>query len=117
MRLNEIDYSGPPPIDGYGPGFFRIDNKVHEGNLLLLGGTTQPWGGYDDLDALIAAADTFDVLFLGTGAEIAQPPEHVMTRLTDAGIPPDLMATAPACRTYNILLAEGRRIAAALIAV
>lgn len=117
MRLNEIDYSGAPPIDSYGPGFFRIAGEPHEGNLLLLGGKALTWKGYDDLETIIAGADSFDVLFIGTGAEIAQLPEKTMTILTEAGIPPDLMATGPACRTYNILLAEGRRVAAALIAI
>ena len=117
MRLNEIDYGGAPPIDSYGPGFFRVGGVVHHGNLLLLDGVARRWDGFDDIDDLINGAGTYDVLFVGTGPDITPLPGALMERFAGIGVMPDLMATPPACRTYNVLLAEGRRIAAALVAV
>lgn len=117
MRLNETEFWGAPPIDSYGPGFFRIGGEMHEGNLLLVGGKAQSWHGLDDIAPLIAAKDSFDVLFIGTGAEIAPLDPELAARLAAADLHPDPMATPPACRTYNVLLAEGRRVAAALLAV
>jgi len=117
MRLTEIAFDGPTPIDGYGPGFFRFAGKVHEGPLLLLPGGSKPWRGLDDLDAILAAKDEIDVVFFGMGAEIAPLPGTLRRALEEAEIGVEIMASPAACRTYNILLAEGRRIAAALLPV
>lgn len=117
MRLNEIDFSGAPPIDGYGPGFFRIAGARHEGHLLLLNGQAMDWGGLSDTQPLLDAKDSFDILFIGTGAEIAPLTPEQAAHFAEMDLHPDLMATPPACRTYNVLLAEGRRVAAALLAV
>lgn len=117
MRLNEIRYDAGLPIDGYGPGFFRVGGKVHQGPLLVLPDGAQAWAGLDDSGPLIAAAARIDVLFLGTGAEIAHPPGALRAALDAAGVGVEPMATPAACRTYNILLSEGRRIGAALLPV
>ncbi|TYB88086.1 Mth938-like domain-containing protein [Oceaniovalibus sp. ACAM 378] len=117
MRLNEIDYPDARPIDGYGPGFFRVDGKIIQGNVAVLPSGVKPWGGFDDTEPLIAALGAMDVLFIGTGAEIAHVPADFRTALEQAGIGVESMATPAACRTYNILLSEGRRVGVALIAV
>ena len=117
MRLNEVSYNGAEPVDGYGPGFFRVGGKVLEGASRLLPDGAASWGGWDDTDALIAAASDIDVLLVGTGAEIAHPPAAFRTALEDAGIGVEVMASPQACRTYNVLLGEGRRIGAALLPV
>jgi len=117
MRLNEVDFSGLPPVEGYGPGFFRIAGKVHHGPLLILPSGLTPWVGLDDAAPLLAAAAQIDVLFLGMGAEIAHPPASLRAELDAAGLGFEIMATPPACRTYNVLLSEGRRIGAALLPV
>ncbi len=117
MRLTEITYDDSMPIDGYGPGFFRIGGKVVEGPLTLLPTGLKPWGGYQDTEALQAAAGRIDVLFVGTGAEIAHPPAAFRAALEAVGIGVETMASPAACRTYNVLLSEGRRVGVALIPI
>lgn len=117
MRLTEVNYDSGLPIDGYGPGFFRIAGERVEGPTLILVDTVETWGGYDDTALLTAAAETFDVLILGTGPEIAHPPGLFTGTLETAGIGIEPMASPQACRTYNVLLGEGRRVAAALLPV
>lgn len=117
MRMNEVSYTDARPIDGYGPGFFRIAGEVIEGAALVHPKGAQGWGGFDDLQAILAMADQLDVVFVGTGAEIAPVSPAFRDALEEAGIGVELMASPPACRTYNVLLSEGRRIAAALLPV
>lgn len=117
MQLTEISYDDATPIDGYGPGFFRIGGQVIEGAMLTRLTGTSRWGGYDDVASLLALADHADVLFIGTGAEIAHIPEPLRTTLEAAGIGVEVMNSPAACRTYNVLLSEGRRVAAAVLPV
>lgn len=117
MRLNEITYDDRQPIDGYGPGFFRIGGKVVQGSVAVLPSGVAPWGGYEDAATLLAAADSLDVLFIGTGAEVAHLPATLRRPLEEAGIGVESMASPAACRTFNVLLSEGRRVGVALIPV
>lgn len=117
MRLDEVRYDNSLPIDGYGPGFFRVGGTVHHGPILVTPSGVKPWGGLADPATVLAHRDGIDVLFVGTGAEIAHLPETLRTTLEDAGIGAEPMASPAACRTYNVLLSEGRRVAAALIPV
>jgi len=117
MRLNEIAYTDAAPVEGYGPGFFRIGGQVVEGPLLISSRGRVAWGGLDDANPLLALAGAIDVLFVGTGAEIAHLPAPLRTRLEAAGIGVETMASPPACRTYNVLLGEGRRVALAALPV
>lgn len=115
MRLNEIEFTDALPVDGYGPGFFRVAGKVVKGHIALLPDGVHSWAGFEALEVLLSAE--IDVLFVGTGAEMAPLPAEFRTGLEAAGIGVEPMASPAACRTYNILLSEGRRIGAALIAV
>ncbi len=117
MRINEVSFDGPPPIDGYGAGFFRVAGLVHQGPLVLLPSGPASWSGLDDLSGFLAEADRIDVLFLGMGQEIAALDPETRRVLEAAGIGVEIMATPPACRTYNVLLSEGRRIAAGLLPI
>lgn len=117
MRLNEVSYTDAKPIDGYGPGFFRVGGEVIEGAALVLPTGAGPWAGVDDLDAILALAGQIDVLFFGSGAQTAYAPAALRTALEEAGIGVEAMASPAACRTYNVLLSEGRRIGAALLPV
>lgn len=117
MRLNEIDYSDGAPFEGYGAGFYRIGGEVIEGHVLAAPGSISQWGGLDDRDKLLALAEEIDVLFIGMGAEIAHIPAPLRISLEEAGIGVEVMSSPAAARTYNVLLSEGRRIAAALLTV
>lgn len=117
MRLNEVSYDNARPVDGYGPGFFRIGGSVIDGPALVMPSGISGWGGYDDTQPLLDHVDSFDVVFVGTGAEIAHVPAAFRKVLEDAGVGVEAMASPAACRTYNVLLSEGRRVALALIPV
>ena len=117
MRLNEVVYTDAQPIDGYGPGFFRVGGQVLEGAMLTGSAGTSSWGGYEDLSPLLALAGSTDVLFVGTGAEIAHIPGELRRALEEAGLGVEVMNSPSACRTYNVLLSEGRRIALAALPV
>ncbi|MBC57469.1 MAG: hypothetical protein CL814_11115 [Confluentimicrobium sp.] len=117
MRLNEITYSNARPIQGYGPGFFRVGGVVHSGAVLVSDAGVALWGGLEDAGPLLALAGSVDVLFIGTGGEIAHIPVALREVLEEAGLGVETMASPAAARTYNVLLSEGRRIAAALLPV
>ncbi|MWD29469.1 hypothetical protein E0K89_018480 [Aquicoccus sp. SCR17] len=117
MRLNEISFDDSLPVDGYGPGFFRVAGEVHEGALCLAPTGRGGWGGYDDVETLLALKDRIDVLFIGTGADMAYLPRAFRERLEAEEMAIEAMATGPACRTYNVLLSEGRRVALAALPV
>ena len=117
MRLNEISYTDAKPVEGYGPGFFRIGGEVIEGAVLTGPKGTHAWGGYADSASLLDLAGAIDVLFMGTGAEVAHIPADLREHLEEAGIGVEAMASPAAARTYNVLLSEGRRIALAMIPV
>jgi uncharacterized protein len=117
MRLTEISYDSAQPVEGYGPGFFRIGGQVLRGACLITPWDAGPWGGLDDVAAPLALAGKIDVLFLGTGKEIAHAPAEFRAALEAAGIGVEVMNSPAACRTYNVLLSEGRRIALAVLPV
>lgn len=117
MRITEIDFGGARPIDGYGPGFFRVGPVRHEGGLAMLPDGALAWGGFDAAEVFVAAAGRIDVVLVGTGAVITAIPAGFRDALVAAGIGVEFMSTPSACRTYNVLLSEGRRVAAALLVV
>ena len=117
MHLNETDFGDAVPVEGYGPGFFRIGGEVHEGPVLTGAGGTRPWLGLEEEAPLLALAGNIDVLFVGTGPEIAHIPAPLRKALEEAGIGVEVMASPAACRTYNVLVSEGRRVALALLPV
>jgi uncharacterized protein len=119
VRTYEVSFEGRLPIDGYGPGGFRVAGAVHRGPLALLPEGPVPWGGLPDLAPFLERAGSFDVLLVGTGATMAPPAGFAALRgrIEAAGAGVELMATPSACRTYNVMLAEGRRVAAALTPV
>ena len=117
MQLNEVSFDSAVPVDGYGPGFFRIGGEVIEGPMLATSSGARLWGGYTDTGALVALADELDVLFIGTGAEIAHVPPALREAVESAGLGLEAMASPAACRTYNVLLSEGRRVGLAVLPV
>lgn len=117
MRTEEVSFQGRIPVDGYGPGGFRVAGAVHLGPLLILPNGPQAWGGLADAAPILAAAAALDLVLIGMGADPAPAPPALADALSAAGLGFEAMATPPACRTYNVLLSEGRRVAVALLPV
>lgn len=122
MKMREITYPAQPPIDGYGPGGFRIGGTWHAGSVLLGPGGVAPVRMPLVADgpaaaAVIDLAGTVDVVLVGQGAEIAPLAPGLREAFDAAGIGVEIMATPSACRTYNVLLAEDRRVAVVLTAL
>ncbi|WP_332771245.1 Mth938-like domain-containing protein [Phenylobacterium sp.] len=114
-----------PQIDAYGDGGFRLSTGRHQGSLLILRDEPTAWPVRslaeltpDSLaDILAAGRAEVEFVLLGVGATNALPPKAVRETLQKAGIGLEFMDTAAAARLYNVLTAEGRRLAAALIAI
>lgn len=111
-------------IDAYGRGGFRFAEMSHRGSILALPSGILAWPVVsaaeitaDTLDKVIAERAAIDVLLLGTGASPVAVDDALRWVLRDAGIGLDVMATGAAARTYNIMLGENRKVAAALVAV
>ncbi|NNE88230.1 MAG: hypothetical protein HKN27_09160 [Silicimonas sp.] len=117
MRLNEVTFNDALPIDGYGDGFFRIGGAPHAAPLAVTPKGICDWTGMDDAAGLLAASEGVDVILVGTGAQIAHIPSELRNTLEGAGFGVEIMASAQACRTYNVLLGEGRRVALALMPI
>lgn len=123
MDVTPLIPAGRQYIEGYGAGRFRISGVVHEGPVLVLRDRTLPWTVGDvsaltpDSLAPVIAAGGVSVLLLGCGRRMAPVPAAVRERLRAAGIGVDPMDTGGACRTYNVLLAEDRQVAAALMPI
>jgi uncharacterized protein len=117
MRLTEITYGAALAIEGYGSGFFRVGTHVLRGASLVTPWDAGAWGGLQDMASPLALVGKIDVLLVGLGAEISVVPKAFREALEAQGIGVEPMNTPAACRTYNVLLGEGRRIAAALLPV
>ncbi len=112
------------PIDAYGNGGFAFAEMSHRGSLLCLPDAIWAWPVTrpEQIDAaalarVFAAASRIDTLLIGTGMEVWIPPQALREALRAVKVVLDPMQTGPAVRTYNIMIGERRRVAAALIAV
>jgi uncharacterized protein len=112
------------PIEAYGKGGFAFADMSHRGSLLCLPDAIWAWsvtkpGEIDEfsLSRVFAKAKIIDTLIIGTGTEVWIPPRPLRDALRKVQIVLDPMQTGPAVRTYNIMMGERRRVAAALIAV
>jgi len=117
MHVNEVKFFDAIPIDSYGPGFFRIEGKIIKNGIVCSRSGVSSWTGYKDFNILEELQNKIDVLFVGTGNEICHVPESFCKRLQEIGLALEIMSTPSACRTYNVLLSEGRRIAIAALPV
>ncbi|MHC2462670.1 Mth938-like domain-containing protein [Bradyrhizobium embrapense] len=112
------------PIEAYGKGGFAFADMSHRGSLLCLPDSMWAWPvtrpqEIDEysLQKVFAAANAIDTLIVGSGTEVWVPPKGLREALRAVRVVLDPMQTGPAIRTYNIMLGERRRVAAALIAV
>jgi uncharacterized protein len=108
-------------IDSYGSGSFRVSGVAHEGAIIVFPEATMPWEAARIEDVTFAsltpvhARGGVEILLVGCGRRTVLLPKDLRARLKEAGIVVDTMDTGAACRTYNVLLAEDRRVAAALL--
>ncbi|WP_309605220.1 Mth938-like domain-containing protein [Phenylobacterium sp.] len=114
-----------PSIDAFGAGGFRLSGDWHAGSLLIVSDVARPWPVTDLAQLSVAALEPVfaagraevEFLLLGVGSRNAQPSRAIREALLAAGLGLEFMDTAAAARLYNVLTSEGRRLAAALIAV
>jgi uncharacterized protein len=125
MRLEEQAQPGSLLVQAYGEGGFRIGGIRHQGSVLILPDGVRSWPltspdqiGLESFEPATAFDAEVDVLLVGCGAAM-QPPDPQIARILREthGIGIDYMDTGAACRTFNVLLLDGRPVAAALIAV
>ncbi len=124
LVICDAHFPGRAPIDSYGNGGFRFAGMSHRGSLLCIPSGIYGWPGpaglaidVESLDKVFAEAGEIEVLLLGNGVELKPVPSPLRARCRELGIIAEPMSTGAAVRTYNVLLAEGRAVAAALLAV
>jgi len=122
IEMRAAHYPGRAPIDAYGNGGFRFARMSHRGSLLCLPSGIYGWDAPAAIDVaslarVFAEAAEIEILLLGTGRELVPVAKPVRERLRAAQIVPEPMSTGAAVRTFNLLLAEARAVAAALLAV
>lgn len=121
MKLQLEDRAGTNLIRGYGPGQLRIGESVHATSLIVSATVViAPWRPASALDLATADLEPLlglapEVVLLGTGARQQFPAAQVLRLLYEQRIGVEVMDTSAACRTYNVLVSEGRNVAAALI--
>lgn len=122
--IRDAHFPGRAAIDAYGNGGFRFADMSHRGSILCLPSGIHGWEPADparlsaeDFQFVLDEAASIDILLVGTGLDLRPLPAAVRARLREAGIAAEPMSTGSAVRTYNVLLAEDRQVAAALLSV
>ena len=126
MDVTPLIPQGKQIIEAYGEGGFRISGQRIEGSIIVFPDKVVAWApaaagdmSANNLQPVSAAgqAGSVELLLIGTGARMTQIDRTLRQALRADGVVIEAMDTGAACRTYNVLMAEGRRVAAALIAV
>lgn len=113
---------GALSIQGYTAGGFRVGGTLHQGGVILTPERMATWpitdlgaASVDDFTLVTAQEPKIEVLLLGTGPTMIRPPVELIEALKATGLAVDFMDSKAAARTYNVLVAENRRVAAALL--
>lgn len=126
MDVTPLIPKGQQIIQQYAQGFFKISGIVHDYPVLVTPQETKRWDikgtdfqnlAMDDFHILQQFKEHFDVFILGCGDEMAFLPENIKGELKNQGLYFDVMPTGAACRTYNVLMAEGRRVIVMMLPV
>lgn len=122
MDVTPLIPEGRQIIQGYGAEGFRVSGKSYDGAILVSPTETVRWPASSfaalsesDFDVLASRSSEIDVVLLGSGARSEFFPPALRAALRNRGLSIDAMDTGAACRTYNVLMAEGRRVVAALL--
>ena len=123
-RIYEGFVPGRHSIDAYGNGGFRFAEMSHRGSILALPSGVRAWDvrtpaelSEDVFAPVFEEGDALELLLLGTGVDVAFVPQSLRARFREARIGLEVMQTGAAARTFNVLVAENRKVGAALIAV
>ncbi len=124
IEIRQAHFPGRAPIDSYGNGGFRFADMSHRGSLLMLPSGIYGWDMVEgdpltaeNFQRVFDEAAQIEVLLVGTGKDIRPLPAALKAKFKEHAISSDPMSTGAAIRTYNIMLAESRAVAAAFIAV
>ncbi len=124
IEIREAHFPGRAPIDAYGNGGFRFADMSHRGSILMLPSGVYAWDvsegdplAVEKFYRVIDEAKDIEVLLVGTGKDIRPLPADLKAALRAVNVSSDPMSTGAAVRTYNVMLAESRAVAVALIAV
>jgi uncharacterized protein len=123
MDVTPLVREGAQIIQSYKNGRFKISGAVYESAVLVMPGQTQGWDAQadakslseKDFEIIAPHAAELDVVLLGTGVSQVFFPPKIRDALKGKGLMVEAMDTGAACRTYNVLMAEGRRVAALLL--
>ena len=123
IELKPAHFPGRAPVDTYGNGGFRFAGMSHQGSILCLPSGIYGWSVIQASEFAtsdfqqVFDEDGLEILLVGTGIDLIPLPDRLKARLQKQGIRADSMSTGAASRTFNVLLAEGRAVGAALLAV
>jgi uncharacterized protein len=123
MDVTPLIPQGRKIIQSYGPKGFKVSGVSYDTPLIITPLSCTPWNAPVSVDNLAVSDFSFfkdkkgeiDVVLLGAGTKPSMIADDIRTALRENGISIDVMETGAACRTYNVLMAEGRRVAAMLM--
>jgi uncharacterized protein len=120
MKLHLARAEGRNLFSGYGSGYVAVNGERYERSLIVLADRVLHWepASFEDLTESAFsgfAGLSLEILILGTGARLRFPHPSITKNVYSAGTALEVMDTHAACRTYNILLSEDRRVGAALL--
>ena len=124
LEMQDAYYPGHDPIEYYGNGGFRFGDMSHQGSLMFLPSGIHRWDvsspeeiSETSFDKIFKESVEIEVFLIGTGKNLVPIPSNLRQKFRESGIMADVMDSGAAVRTLNILLAEDRAVAAAIIAV
>lgn len=111
-----------PLIEGYGPAGFRVGERLYEGAILIARNGVWPWpvsalgeATPKSLEPLFGHDPELELVIIGCGDQLRPPPRDLRVALRERGVGLEPMDTGAACRTYNLLVMEERKVAGALL--
>ena len=122
MDITPLIPGGRQVIDSYGSGRFQVSQEPYTSSILVTPDWTKPWlvQSFDDISINSLApilAEEAEILIIGAGERMQLMASLLRQEFREAKIAIDIMDTGAACRTYNLLMGDGRRVAAALLAL